>query len=168
MNKAMKKLLLGAALIAIAFLTTGCSTQSNVTTNATSMQITQMLANGEYSIDFYRMDPLGGSSKTLTTPYNIQVSGGKVQSYLPYFGRAYSLPYGGGEGLSFTSDVTDYNVKPGKKKSQIVTFSARTTEDRYDFNIQVFENGRSYMTVTPNNKQSISFDGELMPVKENK
>lgn len=86
--------------------------------------------------------------------------------YLPYFGRAYSLPYGGGDGMRFEESITDYQSTFDKKGTARIKFVARTKEDTFRFDMQVFSNGSAIISVTPTNRQNITYQGELAPKKE--
>lgn len=98
----------------------------------------------------------------------MEIRNDSVISYLPYYGRAYSIPYGGGEGLNFKAPLTDYKLEWDKKETAKIKFSARSEEDRFDFSIDVFSNGSSSIFVNMQNRQSISFQGELdMPEEIN-
>lgn len=55
--------------------------------------------------------PMSGRSIPLTTPYGLQMKKDSVDVYLPYYGRAYQIPYGGGEGLRFKAPVENYSSK---------------------------------------------------------
>ena len=61
-------------------------------------EIKEMIEGGRFTIEVDRALPMGGRSVNLTTPYSLEMRGDSAISYLPYFGRAYSLPYGGGDG----------------------------------------------------------------------
>ena len=112
--------------------------------------------------------PARGRSVTLTSPYSVEIRNDSVISYLPYYGRAYSIPYGGGEGLNFKAPLTDYKLEWDKKETAKIKFSARSEEDKFDFIIDVFSNGSSSIFVNMQNRQSISFQGELdMPEEIN-
>ena len=116
----------------------------------------------------YRALPARGRSVTLTSPYSVEIRNDSVISYLPYYGRAYSIPYGGGEGLNFKAPLTDYKLEWDKKETAKIKFSARSEEDKFDFIIDVFSNGSSSIFVNMQNRQSISFQGELdMPEEIN-
>jgi hypothetical protein len=55
-----------------------------------------------------------------------------------------------------------------KKETAKIKFSARSEEDKFDFSIDVFSNGSSSIFVNMQNRQSISFQGELdMPEEIN-
>ena len=44
----------------------------------------------------------------------LEVSGDSVGLFLPYFGRAYYIPYGRGGGLSLVEPLTSYREEPMK------------------------------------------------------
>ena len=97
----------------------------------------------------------------LTTLYSLEMRGDSVVSYLPYFGRAYSLPYGGGDGLRFETLVSDYQLSYNKKGKARIRFTARTKEDTFQFHVDVFTNGSATIGVTSTNRQGISYQGKL-------
>jgi len=127
-------------------------------------EVKELIDKSRFTIDVDRALPMGGKSLNLTSPYSLELRGDSVISYLPYFGRAYSVPYGGGEGLRFTETVSDYSLSYDKKGTAKIQFRARTDEDNYTFNVEVFKNGSSVIRVAPVNRQSITYYGELSPV----
>ena len=130
--------------------------------------VEKLVTSGKYKIDVNRALPARGRSITLTSPYSVEIRNDSVISYLPYYGRAYSIPYGGGEGLNFKAPLTDYKLEWDKKETAKIKFSARSEEDKFDFIIDVFSNGSSSIFVNMQNRQSISFQGELdMPEEIN-
>ena len=130
--------------------------------------VEKLVTSGKYKINVNRALPARGRSVTLTSPYSVEIRNDSVISYLPYYGRAYSIPYGGGEGLNFKAPLTDYKLEWDKKETAKIKFSARSEEDKFDFSIDVFSNGSSSIFVNMQNRQSISFQGELdMPEKIN-
>ena len=118
-------------------------------------EIKEMIEDGRFTIDV-----------NLTTPYSLEMRGDSAISYLPYFGRAYSLPYGGGDGMRFEESITDYQSTFDKKGTARIKFVARTKEDTFRFDVQVFSNGSAIISVTPTNRQNITYQGELAPKKE--
>ena len=131
--------------------------------------VRELVLSEKYKIDVDRAIPARGRSVSLTSPYSIEIRNDSVISYLPYYGRAYSIPYGGGEGLNFKVPISDYKIEWDKKGTAKVRFIARSTEDRFSFNIDIFSNGSSSIFVNMQNRQSISFQGDLdIPEKEQK
>lgn len=129
-------------------------------------EVKEMIDSGNFTINVDRALPQGGGSRNLTSAYSLQLKGDSAYSYLPYFGRAYTAPYGGGEGLRFEEPVTDYAVKYNKKGTANIEFEVKTVEDTYKYQIDVFNNGSASIHVQPINKQSISFHGNLNTAKE--
>lgn len=123
--------------------------------------VKELVLSEKYKIDVDRAIPARGRSVSLTSPYSIEIRNDSVISHLPYYGRAYSIPYGGGEGLNFKAPISDYKVEWDKKGTAQVRFTARSTEDRFSFNIDIFNNGSSSIFVNMQNRQSISFQGDL-------
>jgi len=87
--------------------------------------VREIVDSGCIKIDVDRAVPMAGRSVNLTSPYSLEIHGDSILSYLPYFGRAYSAPYGGGEGLMFRVEVypngsVTINVTPVNK--QAITF----------------------------------------------
>lgn len=130
--------------------------------------IKEMVEEQRFTIDVDRALPMSGSSINLTSPYSLEMRGDSVISYLPYYGRAYSLPYGGGDGMRFTKTVNDYRCAFNKKGTAEIKFTARTDDDTYRFDIRVYPNGSSSIQVLPTNKQTISYDGEINPKEDKK
>lgn len=108
-----------------------------------------------------RAVPMAGRSVNLTSPYSLEIHGDSILSYLPYFGRAYSAPYGGGEGLTFKEVAAEKEQTSEKKGSSEIKFRVKTKEDVYMFRVEVYPNGSVTINVTPVNKQAITFYGDV-------
>lgn len=154
-------------VLTLVMATAGCSASRSATMSAadeiTAGQVTRMLDERLYKVNFTRAYPTSAPSFTLNYFYYISVIGDRVESFLPYFGQAYSPVYGssGEEGLRFEAPISEYaeRVKKGGKRE--ITFKARTTQETYNFTLTVFPLGESNLTVMPSRKQSISFSGEM-------
>ena len=119
----------------------------------------------------FRIEPnsaltMSGWNVQLNSYYSLEVRNDSVFSYLPYYGRGYNVPYGGGEGLNFEAKVEDYKQSIGKKGNYEIEFSARTREDFYTFHIDVYDNGSSSIHVNMQRRQSIDFLGDLVLTRD--
>lgn len=123
--------------------------------------VEKLITSGKYKIDVNRALPARGRSVMLISPYSVEIRNDSIISHLPYYGRAYSIPYGGGEGLNFIAPLTDYKLDWDKKGTAKIKFTARSTEDKFDFDIDIFSNGSSTIFVNMQNRQSINFQGEV-------
>lgn len=82
----------------------------------TERSVREALNAGQYKIKVDYMQPMRGRSRALTSDYSIEIRNDSVFSYLPYFGVAYNVPYGGGKGLIFNAPLTEYKKKASKKE----------------------------------------------------
>ena len=64
--------------------------------------------------------PIRGRNITLSTPYPLEIRNDSVFSYLPYYGRAYSVPYGGGSGLIFNAPLKEYTMDLDNKGKAVI------------------------------------------------
>ena len=129
--------------------------------------VKKLIESENYKIDVNTAMPMCGRSVPLTSSYSLEIRNDSVISYLPYYGRAYSIPYGGGDGLNFKAVLKEYSMKMDKKGNAVIEFIARNPEDRYEYRVKVFPNGSASIDVNMQNRQSISFQGELY-IKEEK
>ena len=82
-------------------------------------------------------------------------------SYLPYFGRAYSVPYGGGKGLNFTAPISEYKAEKDNKGTTQITVIVNNEEDILTYFLSVFDNGRATIDVRAREREPISYSGDL-------
>ena len=124
------------------------------------------IADTVFTVNVDMAYPMTGRSVNLTSGYSISVDKDRIVSYLPYFGRAYSVPYGGGDGLVFEAEISEYSCTDGKKGQKLLVFGAKTDEDSFTFHLTVFPDGTASLSVTSINRQSISYSGEVIPASE--
>ena len=122
----------------------------------------QMVRQGvdaaDFTIDITRMYPLRGSAKTVSN-YSITVEDGVLISHLPYFGRAWRVPYGGGHALNFDAPIAEYIAVPYGKDGYEIRIYVKTDEDQHLYRITLFDNGTANLDVQSNNRERISFSG---------
>lgn len=130
------------------------------------LEVKEMIEGGRFAIDVNRAVPMSGRAINLNSSYSLELNGDSVVSFLPYYGKAYSVPYGGGNSMDFKTTFSEYDLSYNKKGTATMKFRARTDDDTYAFTIEVFSNGSSTIRVTPVNKQGIIYYGELAPKKK--
>lgn len=157
----MKKILTVFALATL----TACSSLTPAEKAAEEAKIASQVENAlterHYKITINRMNPRRGPSVSVSNDFSLEVKGDTLISYLPYFGRAYSIPYGGGKGLNFTAPIKDYQEEKGHKDGTLIRMTVDNEEDLLTFNIEVFSNGNTTIDLTMRDKESISYSGEM-------
>jgi len=110
--------------------------------------------------------PTAGSTRQLTSDYDLQVSKDTIVSDLPYFGRAYTAPLNPSEGpLRFTSTDFQYAVSNNKKGGWNVTITPKDLQDPRQLTLTIFDNGTASVVVNSYNRQPISFNGYVTAKK---
>ena len=160
-----KKFLLMMTVFA-ALLLTACGTGNGLTKAEREAAVTRQVQEGldtrHYTIAVDWMKPLGGMARHVSSNYELKVMGDKVDSYLPYVGEAYRIPYGGGKGLNFKGDIEDYSITYPTSNRSHIEFKVNNGEDVYYFRIDVFDNGKSIIDIIAQDHDAISFDGEMI------
>ncbi len=94
--------------------------------------------------------------------YTLKISPDTLQSYLPFFGRAYSAPINQTEsGYKFTSTDFSYLQEKTKKGAWKIQMIAKDAPDRPSMTLTVSQNGYGTLVINSINKQSITFNGHL-------
>lgn len=123
--------------------------------------VKEAIDSKDFKINVDRMQPMRGNSRTLTSSYSLKIKNDSVFSNLPYFGVAYSVPYGGGKGLNFNEPISEYKMERLKKGKVKIDFETRSEGDNYKYSLTIFPNGSASINVLPTNRQSISFTGDM-------
>lgn len=146
---------------AVGLLMTACSTMTAAEKAAKAQAVEKALASRHYVVDVKMMYPRRGSAVHVASNYSLEVRGDTLVSYLPYYGRAYSIPYGGGKGLNFTAPIISYESDKspdGRTKIKLVT---NNDEDVIEFSLELFDNGQATIDFLSRERESISYSGEL-------
>jgi len=156
----MKSLFMNIAFMTLVFMA-ACSGLKNDPEK--SRELTQKIQNKDFTIVVNYADPMRGRHIYLTSEYDLRIKNDSAFAFLPYFGVAYSVPYGGGEGgIKFAEPMTNYTMKPKKKADGWdIRFKVKAKEDDYDISLNIFNNGSALLTVNSYNKDMISFNGEV-------
>lgn len=155
----MKSIVINLALVVLLFISSCTSTK---TTASKVQTVNTKVQAKDYTIMVRSAIPMGGISIHLSYNYELRIKNDSSIAYLPYFGVAYSAPYGGDGGIKFAEPTKEYTyVRRKKSDGWDIRFKVRAKEDIYDFFVNIFENGSSTIIVNSNNRQPITFYGEL-------
>lgn len=123
-----------------------------------------------YVIEVTSALPSGRGQVFLNSSYSLKISENAVDSALPYFGRAYNVPYGGGDGLFFSAVPEEYSELETKSGQRKITFKVRANADLFSFSVTLDcpdgvpddESCTAFITVSSGQRQSISYRGHLV------
>jgi hypothetical protein len=103
--------------------------------------------------------PMTGGSIHLTSEYTLDVVGDSLSAWLPYFGRAYSIEYGGRDGgIKFNASPEQIAWETEKQGKRVI-MEVKTAGDVYRLNLQITPAGYATLDVSSVNRQSIRFSG---------
>ena len=128
---------------------------------AIAQQVVDGVNQSRFLIDVNYMQPLRGPMRQLSSTYSLEVRGDTLVSYLPYFGQAWNVPFGGGKGLNFTAPITAMQAEQTPKGDIRVAIETRNEEDLYLYYIDIFPNGSADITVHSRERERISFTGQM-------
>lgn len=106
--------------------------------------------------------PQGGGSRQLSYGFELKIARDRIVAYLPYFGRAYSAPMDPSKGgIDFSSNAFDYTVSERKSGGWNISIKPKDVSDVQQMTLTISETGSTNLMVNSNNRQPISFTGEI-------
>ena len=136
-------------------------------------QTRQLIESNHFQFELNRVYPQDGQDLSRFNPRGkFVITDSVAKGTLPFFGRAYSLPYGEGGGIEFEKakiEKESLKVINKRKKHYIeYKFNVRNHNDVFNFHVEVYGNGKCSVNVTSNNRASISYAGKLTPIPDDK
>lgn len=128
-------------------------------------EISVLIESKTFEFRANRAIPTGYKSVDLTTnPNFVKFTPDLIVSAMPFFGRAYSASYSGDAGLKFEGKPENYTVEK-KGNSYEIEAKVRSSNDSFTINLSVSFNGSSSMSISSNNRTTISYHGEISAFK---
>jgi len=170
----MKNILKIMVVGILGFFINSCTTQTNISPE----KVNSLLQAKEFTFLAERANPtnydvisvmnsLPNSSASrilnLDYGYTLELKKDQLKVELPYFGRMYTPTYSlDNNSFRLTSKVFTLAQKEGKKGSRIFTIVPKDEQNVRKIVLEVYKNGKSYLTVDSNDRQLISYDGYIM------
>ena len=134
---------------------------SNKLTQQEATQLSDKIENQTFVFIPTTANPMGGKSIHLTPDYELRITKDSIVSYMPYFGRAYSAPYGSDGGIKFLSKKFDYTLHQKTKHKWEIEIETKDTSNQYKIYLTVFQSGNASLSVNDPNRQTITFLGNV-------
>jgi hypothetical protein len=134
--------------------------------------IKRIITSNNYAFKANYVIPMSMPPRSLTSDYDVRVSTGKLEVYLPYFGRAYSAPRDLNDGgIKLNTTNYDYKAVEKKKGGWDITIKPKKTTintvgDVQILRLDVSNDGYASLQVTSGNRQPISFNGYIEEIKK--
>ena len=130
-------------------------------------QTTILIDSKEFVFVGKKAFPLGYGNIDLTTnPNYIEFKPDFIRSEMPFFGRGYScIGYGGYSGLKFEGKPSEFTIVKGKKSYEIKA-TIKGEQDVFTIFMSVFFEGSATLTISSNNRSTISYNGEIFKIEK--
>lgn len=143
-------------------LLTACHTGNRLTKEEMARQVRTSIEERHFTIAVDWMRPYGGMPQHVNSNYELKINDDELDSYLPYVGEAYHVPYGGGKGLNFKAQIRNYSATFAGNKGYIVECDVPNDEDVFYYRINIFNSGKAIIDVWARDRNPISFQGEMV------
>ncbi len=169
----MKNLLKIISIFCAILFLNSCETQSNIAPE----EMNNLLQTKEFTFRAEKANPtnydvvkvlnsLPNSSASqilnLDSVYSLEIKKDEIIVQLPYFGRMYNPTYSTGkDSYRFTSKDFTMTEVLGKKGSTIFTIMPKDQQNVRRMELEVYKNGKAYLSVDSSDRQSISYDGYI-------
>ncbi|MES2375809.1 MAG: DUF4251 domain-containing protein [Bacteroidota bacterium] len=165
------KVLFALFICAVSFNLSYAQTTKAEKKAAKAADIKRIITSNNYAFKANYVIPMSMSPRALTSDYDVRVTKGKLEVYLPYFGRAYAAPRDLNDG-GIKLNTTDYDYKAVEKKNggwDITIKPKKTTintvGDVQIMRLNVSTDGYASLQVNSTNRQPISFNGYIEEIK---
>jgi hypothetical protein len=169
----MKKYLFLTILSAFLLVFQNCSSQTSPAENGSNAAIN--LKNFVFHAE--RANPMsydavnvvsslpGGSISRIldisSNNYTFSVKENALESVLPYFGTRYNAAYGNTDLNSYRFNSKDFAISQsqGRKSKTVIKIQPKDVSYVSEIYLEVFPNGKAYLSIKGNDRQPISYDG---------
>ncbi|SHE47095.1 protein of unknown function [Mariniphaga anaerophila] len=111
--------------------------------------------------------PLGGGSIQLSHSFEAEVNADSLISYLPFYGVAYHVEYGGrNSAFDFSLPLKNYE-KEKDDDGYLIKMEVKRNMDYITYTLRVSELGYATLNVTSTNRQAISYYGRIEAPRKN-
>ncbi|MDR2237548.1 MAG: DUF4251 domain-containing protein [Chryseobacterium sp.] len=104
--------------------------------------------------------------------YTIEVHQNTMEVVLPYFGRTFNSnsTFGNPDGSSYRFTSKDFTIKKSqnKKGTWMLRIKPNDSKNVDEINIEIFKNGKAYVSIRSNDRQPITYDGYVSKNEEKK
>lgn len=153
----------GCLFMLALFMSGGAFAQKQKAVDST---ILHAISQQRFTFSPQQMLPMSGRMRQVTPDFFVKVTADTLVSYLPYFGRAYTVSPDASRGpLDFTLTKFSYDRQVRKKGGWVITIKPTESRDVQQYVFTVFDNGTASLQVSSTNRQPISYNGYVKPIK---
>lgn len=169
MKNLFKIIMLGVLMVVF----NACSSKNTVA----NANISKLLKENEFTFIAQRANPASADVVNVLTSmpnststqvlnldygYSLKIMKNEITAVLPYFGRMFSSSYDNtNNSYRFTSKDFNISQSSGKKGSVIYLINTKDQQNVRRMILEVFPNGKAYLSIDSTDRQPISYDGYI-------
>jgi hypothetical protein len=124
-------------------------------------EVKELIENKSFVFKATHALPMAGASIPLDFSFDAELKNDTLISYLPFFGVAYSVDYGGRDAaFDFTLPVENIEIKETDNGFQ-VKFDVKKKTDYMNFIFNISDPGYATLKILSTNRQAISYYGSI-------
>jgi len=166
--KALKYIIFPLAIL-LNFNIVNAQSKKELRDKEKTAEIQKLLSQRRFTFIVQTVQPMrGGAIINPTGGYELVVKKDTLNSYLPYYGRAYTAPMNPSDSpLTFTTTEFTYSVENKKKGRKDITI---VPKNRAQYSRQILlsisEQGYATLLITSNNRDPITYTGYITAVTD--
>jgi hypothetical protein len=130
--------------------------------NKKQQAVEQLINSQHYIFIPNTVLPSRGTSKALTSEYQLKIKKDTLDASLPYFGRAYTASISVTENpLDFKTTDFKYTMTESKKGGWDISIIPKNAGDARQLTLSVSQDGYASLQIICNNRDPISFNGYI-------
>ena len=124
------------------------------------LEMAQLIQSGHFRFVARSAHSDLGNFDDLSSNYDMTFDSLKIKAYLPYYGRAYSAPYGGSGGVKFDLTAKKIeNIYNERKKMFVIFTELEDSDESYSIFLNTGLDGYADLKIIFRNRQWISYNG---------
>ena len=133
------------------------------------LEMAQLIESGRFRFVARSANSDLGNFNQLTSNYDMTFDSLCIKAFLPYFGQAYSVPYGGSGGVKFdlTAEKID-RIWSERRKLYTISTKVADSDDSYSIQLTAGLSGFADLKINFRNRRWISYTGNIEKLESTK
>jgi len=133
------------------------------------LAMAQLIDSGKFRFVARSANSELGYFNSLTSNYDLVFDSLQIKAFLPYYGRAYHVPYGGNGGIKFDLQAEKINKEWNERKKLFyINTQLADSQDSYSIFLTAGLNGFADLKISFINRSWISYNGTIEKIESDK
>lgn len=154
------------SLAFLVFSINSCGSAREPLSSENWTRLENVVTSKSFRFDARWAEPIGSRVSRVNITGFMLMQGDDLQFELPYIGQRQVAQMGGGnQGMKFEGTATDIKTGRNEKRNYYnMDFRTRNQSEALQCNLQVFSGMKAVLTINSSQRNSIIYEGELIPI----